>query len=223
MKVKTIRGEAALLVILLINSFGVVLMMHADMGISPMSSFPYAIYRAFPSLSLGTWNLLFQCSLVICLLILQKKLILPYLISFAAGILFGVFVDVYNGLMSRLPTHFLPRIGYFCLSYLVLSFGIALSNRCGLPVLPTDLFPRDLSMILRLPYSHVKIPCDLICVSLAAGITLTATGHVDGVGIGTVITALTVGKTIEKISGWLDRHFVFVSVLSQRANRNGGG
>ena len=32
------------------------------------------------------------------------------------------------------------QIVYFIVSYLVICLGIALSNRCGLPIIPTDSF-----------------------------------------------------------------------------------
>lgn len=38
----TVRGELALLVAVLINSFGVVLMLHSGAGISAISSVPFA-------------------------------------------------------------------------------------------------------------------------------------------------------------------------------------
>ena len=52
---KTIIGELALLVAVLINSFGVVLMLYSNAGISAISSVPYAFSLAWPKLSLGTW------------------------------------------------------------------------------------------------------------------------------------------------------------------------
>ena len=53
---KTIIGELALLVAVLINSFGVVLMLYSNAGISAISSVPYAFSLAWPKLSLGTWT-----------------------------------------------------------------------------------------------------------------------------------------------------------------------
>ncbi|MFR6379192.1 MAG: DUF6198 family protein [Evtepia sp.] len=38
---------------------------------------------------------------------------------------------------------------YFVVSYLVICFGIALSNRCQMPIIPTDLFPRELARYYR--------------------------------------------------------------------------
>ena len=57
---KTISGELALLVAVMINSFGVVLMLYSKAGISAISSVPYAFSLAWPKLSLGTWTYLFQ-------------------------------------------------------------------------------------------------------------------------------------------------------------------
>ena len=41
----TVRGELALLVAVLINSFGVVLMLHSGAGISAISSVPFAFRK----------------------------------------------------------------------------------------------------------------------------------------------------------------------------------
>ena len=49
------------------------------------------------------------------------------------------------------------RVVYFVISYLLICFGIALSNRCGLPIIPTDLFPRELADITKIKYYKIKI------------------------------------------------------------------
>lgn len=50
----TLRGELALLIVILINSMGVVLMLRSGSGISAISSVPYAFSLVFPALTLGT-------------------------------------------------------------------------------------------------------------------------------------------------------------------------
>lgn len=49
-----LRGELALLVVVLINSLGVVLMLYSGSGISAISSVPYAFSEVFTKVSLGT-------------------------------------------------------------------------------------------------------------------------------------------------------------------------
>ena len=62
-----IRGELALLLVVWINSFGVVLMLHSGSGISAISRVPYAFSEVFPLLSLGALTYLFQGLLVLSL------------------------------------------------------------------------------------------------------------------------------------------------------------
>ena len=49
-KMPVIRGEIALIVIILINSLGVVLMLYSGSGISAISSVPYAFSLVFPKI-----------------------------------------------------------------------------------------------------------------------------------------------------------------------------
>ena len=51
---RTLRGELALIAAVLINSFGVVLMLYSGAGISAISSVPFAFSEVFTKISLGT-------------------------------------------------------------------------------------------------------------------------------------------------------------------------
>lgn len=211
-----LRGELALAVVVVINSFGVVLMLHSGSGISAISSVPYAFSAVFPAVSLGTWTYLFQALLIAGLMVLRKKLVVPYLFSFAVGFVFSRLLDFYEGWVYRLlPTALGLRVAYFFVSYFLMCLGIALSNRCGLPVIPTDLFPRELAAITGWPYARVKIGFDVTCLCTTALVTFLGLGRIQGLGIGTVAAAFTMGKTISLIGAWLDRHVRFESVLSR--------
>ena len=54
------RGELALFITVMINSFGVVLMLYSGAGISAISSVPFAFSEVAPVISLGTWTYIFQ-------------------------------------------------------------------------------------------------------------------------------------------------------------------
>ena len=88
----TLRGELALLIVILINSMGVVLMLRSGSGISAISSVPYAFSLVFPALTLGTWTYIFQGLLVLSLMLLKKRFVPSYLFSFVAGFAFGKMV-----------------------------------------------------------------------------------------------------------------------------------
>lgn len=209
-----IRGELALLLVVIINSFGVVLMLHSGSGISAISSVPYAFSDVFPKVSLGTWTYIFQGLLVLTLMVIRKKFVTPYLFSFVVGFAFSEMLDVHELWIGILPTTILDRIIYFIISYLLLCIGIALSNRCGLPIIPTDLFPRELSDITKVKYSRIKVSFDVICLATTALMTGLILGHLDGLGIGTILAAFTMGKVIGLIGDWMDKHIRFVSFIS---------
>lgn len=216
-KEKTLfRGEAALPIALVIDSFGVVLMLYSAAGISAISSVPYAFSEVFPALSLGTWTYIFQGLLVMSLMIMRKKFVPSYLFSFVVGFVFGELLDLHELWINVLPDSLPWRIVWFVVSYVLLSIGIAISNRCGLPIVPTDLFPRELSDITKVGYPKIKICFDVSCLVVTAALTFFGLGHIEGLGIGTVLAAFTMGKTVGLCGNFLDKHFRFESFLTRR-------
>lgn len=79
-------GEAALLIVLLINPLAIDLMSKNVFGISTISSVPLILSTAFPVFSFGTWNYIFQTLLVITLMVLKRSFCPGYLFSFVVGI-----------------------------------------------------------------------------------------------------------------------------------------
>ena len=213
----TIRGELALILVVLINSMGVLLMLQSGSGISAISSVPYAFQQVFPVLTLGTWTYIFQGTLITVLMVLRRKFVTSYLFSFVVGFAFGKMMDVHELWITELPMSVPLRILYFVLSYMLLCFGIALSNRCKLPIIPTDLFPRELAEITKVPYSRIKIGFDVTCLLVTACMTYFCLGKILGLGIGTVLAAFTMGKGIALVGQVIDKYFDFVSVLSTKS------
>lgn len=204
------RGEPALLLAVVINSFGVVLMLYSGSGISAISSVPFAMSEVLPALTLGTWTYIFQGLLVLSLMVMRRRFVPSYLFSFVVGFVFGEMIDVHELWIGILPTALSWRVLYFIVSYLLISFGIAVSNRCLLPIIPTDLFPREVAEITGAGYPKVKIIFDVSCLAVTAATTLIFLGHLDGLGIGTILAAFTMGKAVGIIGDWLDGHVQFV-------------
>ena len=194
---------------MIINNFGVVLMLYSGAGISAISSVPFAFSKVLPVLSLGTWTYIFQGLLVLSLMIMRKRFVPSYLFSFVVGFVFGKLLDVHELWINILPNNITMRIVYFILSYIILCFGIAISNRCLLPITPTDLFPRELADITKVSYSKIKIGFDVSCLAVTAGLTFFFLGHLDGLGIGTIVAAFTMGKGVSIAGNLIDRKFGF--------------
>ena len=199
-------GEIALIIAVIINSCGVALMLHSGAGISAISSVPFAFSELFPQLTLGTWTYIFQGVLVFSLMVLRKRFIPSYLFSFVVGFAFGEMLDVHQLWITTLPQTIPLRVIYF----------IAISNRCGLPIIPTDLFPRELEDITKVKYSKIKIAYDVICLTITAILTGFGLGHIDGLGIGTVLAAFTMGKVVGLIGELMDKHINIEPLLVKK-------
>lgn len=173
---KLFRGEAALALAVLINSFGVVLMLYSG-------------------------------ALILSLMIMRKRFVTSYLFSFAVGFVFSELLDVHELWINVLPSSLAWRIVYFIISYVLICIGIALSNRCQLPIVPTDLFPRELADITKIAYPKIKIGFDVTCLAVTAGLTFFCLGRIDGLGIGTILG----------IAGdIIDKQFYFKSFMSKK-------
>lgn len=216
---KLFRGEAALGAAVVINSLGVMLMLYSGAGISAISSVPYAFSEVLPALTLGTWTYIFQGLLVLTLMIMRKKFVPSYLFSFVVGFVFGKLLDLHELWINTLPDNIIMRVIYFIISYVLICIGIALSNRCGLPIVPTDLFPRELSDITGVKYSKIKIGFDITCLAVTAGLTFFCLGRIMGLGIGTVLAAFTMGKGIGFAGELIDRKFVFGNFMTLKKDK----
>lgn len=194
--------------------------LYSGAGISAISSVPYAFSLAFPALTLGTWTYLFQGTLIASLMIMRRKWVWPYLFSFVVGFVFSELLDVHELWIDALPYTLPWRVVYFVVSYLLICFGIALSNRCGLPIVPTDLFPRELADITKVPYPRIKIGFDVTCLAITAGMTFFFLGRLEGLGIGTIAAAFTMGKGIGLVGDLLDKHFYFENYKTLRTAKN---
>lgn len=194
---------------MIINSFGVVMMLYSGAGISAISSVPFAFSEVLTVLSLGTWTYIFQGLLVLSLMIMRKRFVPSYLFSFVVGFVFGKLLDVHELWINLLPDNIPMRIVYFILSYIILCFGIAISNRCLLPITPTDLFPRELADITKVSYSKIKIGFDVSCLAVTASLTFFCLGHLEGLGIGTIVAAFTMGKGVSIAGDLIDKKFGF--------------
>ena len=205
-------GELALLIAVVINSMGVALMSKSHFGISPISSVPYVLSQAFPFVSFGTWNYAFQTLLIVILMILNRHLNFSCFFSFLIGIAFGKMIDVHELWIQRLPDTLEFHMIYFILSFLLFAIGICLSNNSNLPIIPTDIFTRDLSGIINKAYKKVKTSFDILCLLTTLLTSILFLHKIIGVGIGTVLCAMATGKAVSLVQSFFDKHLVFYNI-----------
>lgn len=140
---------------------------------------PLIFSTAFPIFSFGTWNYIFQTLLVITLMVLKRSFCPGYLFSFVVGIGFGKMIDVHNAWVTMLP------------------------------IVPTDIFPRDLSELLHKKYHRIKTTFDLTCLITTVLLSLLILHHLYGIGIGTFFCAFMTGRTVSLVQKFIGNHVEF--------------
>ena len=77
---KLVIGELALIIGLVFNSFANTLMVKSGFGISSISSVPYTLSLVFDKITYGSWNYIFQCTLILILVLIKKKFKIGYIV-----------------------------------------------------------------------------------------------------------------------------------------------
>lgn len=182
---------------LMTMALGVVLMKKAGLGITPITSLPLALNEVLPVLSLGNWTILFHILCIAAIIVIEKKAKLQTILMLPMGICFGYFIDLLLWLWS-VETSSLPlRILLLVLGIPVSGLGVALINDAALMLPSPDGLLRTVSAVYDKPYPKVKICGDCLWVSCAVIIELSVLHRLQAVHIGTVASALLVGRTIK--------------------------
>lgn len=185
-----------LIVGLLLDAFGVALITRADFGVSAVSSFPYTLHEAFPIFTFGVWSYLFQLCLTLVLILTAHRLRLQYILAFAVCVCFGYLLDAACFVTEFFPATFALRCLYYAVGLTFLVFGVCLLVRSELPILPQDLFVRELSRIKGWKFPILKTVFDCLCLAGSVTVGLVFCGRLAGLGVGTVISALIMGKGV---------------------------
>ena len=179
-----------------INALGVAVVAHGDFGISAISSFPYSLHGAFPIYSFGVWTYLFQITLILVLICLTKRADVQYALAFVVSIFYGYLLDGIELLTAHFPSGFLFRCGCYAIGTVVMAVGTCLAIESGLPVLPHDIFLRELSKLRGWKFQYIKTAFDCTCVLGGCALGLIVNQGITGIGIGTFISAAVMGKCI---------------------------
>lgn len=182
---------------LMTMAVGVVLMKKAALGITPITSLPLALNEVLPVLSLGNWTILFHILCIIAIIVITRKVTVKTLLMFPVGICFGYFIDFLLWLWT-FETGFIPlRIVLLILGIPVSGLGVALINDADLMLPSPDGLIRTIAAVYNKKYPVVKIIGDCTWVTAAVIIELSVLHRLCAVNVGTIASALLVGRTIK--------------------------
>lgn len=184
---------------LFILSLGVAFSILSRLGVSPISSVAVVMNNA-TGLTVGTITMIeFSIYVFAQIILLRKRFKIKSFLQLGFGIVFGVFVDLSLWATQMLQVDMMSvRILYLVISILLIAIGLVF-------ILTADIVPNApeglmlaIQDVTMFKFSNIKTVFDTGCVIFSSVIALTLLDvfSQSGIGIGTLITALLVGKVL---------------------------
>lgn len=201
--VETVKRFVFMLLGLIVTALGLAICVRPDLGISPITTLPYALNQVIPSLSLGTFVFLQHVVFFVLTVLLLRRDFKPFqILQLPCSFLFGYFVDLWGILLRNVtPEAYWARILLLLIGCVIVALGFSLIYTSHVALEANTAFLNALSLRIGKPYSTLKILTDVIIVILAAAVALIFLHKIVGIREGTVIAALIVGP----IAGFFNR------------------
>lgn len=181
---------------MILVSFGIVLCVKCELGISPISSVPYVLGYLTP-LTFGTLTMLFHFCNSIIQYILEKKLInVKVLLQIPVAFLFGIIIDFFKNIMSFNAENLIFKIFLMVMSIIFTALGMHFMLAMKLVQNPPDGTVNILAHLLNKNIGTVKVCYDILMVIISAILGIVFLHCLKGFGIATIFSAVFVGKTL---------------------------
>lgn len=193
-------------------SLGVVMCTKAGFGLSMIGAPPYIIHvwlrDYFAWFTQGTGEYVWEALILIITIIIIRRFKVKYLLSFAVAVMLGVMIDlwflVFGG--NQVVEEMYLRIIMFALGMVLASIAVAFYFRTNLPLQVYELSVVEISDKFGFKQGNVKWVIDISFLVIAIVLSLTLTGKLTGIGIGTVIITVVnaplitfMGRIIDKV------------------------
>ncbi len=181
-------------------ALGGVLAIKSNLGASPISSLPLSISKV-SRISLGTAAaILFTIYVGIQILILKKDFKKIQLLQIVFAILFGQIMNFFNIIININIDNFYSRIFICILSFFITAFGVVFTITANIVPVAPDGLAQVISKKARIDFGKAKIYFDSSVVVLSVSILLVNSKGLEGLGIGTILSALLVGRIVAYIN-----------------------
>lgn len=189
---------------LFLLALGVAFSIKSGLGVSPVTSFPFALSLVL-SRDVGLMStIVFSFYVLFQIVLLRRNFQLKNLFQLAIASLFGFFVTLSNTIIMPLsPEGYFGQLALLGISLVLIAIGIIFYLAANVIPMPPEGFVLALQRVTKVPFSRVKVLFDVTSVSLAGLLLIFFHGNVIGLREGTVIAALGVGKLIGIFSKWI--------------------
>ncbi|WDV46793.1 DUF6198 family protein [Clostridiaceae bacterium M8S5] len=183
---------------LILLSFGIVLAAKSNYGITVSTSPSYVVSLKTDIVSFGTFNYLIQGVVLILMIAVLREFRVIFLLSFLTSILLGYSIDLFTYLLNDfVAISHMIRICCFIFSILIVGLGLVFFIKSKQPILPFDMFVREVSNKYNIGIGKFKTCFDLCILLTSVVLSIVFFRELRGVNIGTLVSAVTIGATVD--------------------------
>lgn len=175
---------------------GINLNTRSGLGVAAFSTLPYSLCRIFPHLTFGQTNIIVYLLIVILQFIIERRFSWALVAEIPFSFVFGMFVDFYNAILPTVGHEIILRALILLLGNTCSAVGVFLMVEGDLVVAPVDGIVVSISKVSKRAYSLCKNCFDLSMVCITVVVCLACRSPFYGIGVGTIFSALYVGRMI---------------------------
>ena len=202
----------------LILGFGIVLNTKTGLGVAAINSVPYGLSQ-MTNLTLGNCTTILYIGFIILQIIIYKKCNLKVLLQFPFSYLMGMILDFYDQLFNFPPQNMIISIVLLFIAIVLIALGAYLVVAMDFVPNPADGMVNALSYLIHKDFGQMKWMFDCLMMTITIIMTLIISGHVIGIGIGTVLSALLIGRVIQLYAKLFGQKLDQI-ILSSQTKRN---
>ena len=154
------------------------------------------------NISLGTASIILYLILIIVQICLVRKLTITIFLEIPFSLIFGYIIDFYDSLIKIRCSNLLSAYLLLLIAIIFVSLGVYFSVSCNLIATPVESTVKTISQVYNLKFSlvknvfDIKNGFDITMIIMMLLLCLVLQIPVYGIGMGTVLSALLVGRFI---------------------------
>lgn len=179
---------------LVILCLGTVLNTKTNLGVAAISCVSYVLSKT-TNLTLGMATFLIFCIFIVMQWIINKRIDLLTVLQLPVSLLFGRLTDLVNTRILVFEANDLVS-GFIMLAFAIVlsALGVTLMVSQNLVPNAPDGAVQAIANKLGWTFGKAKVVFDLVCISISAVIALFMSGHLIGIGIGSLLSMLLIGN-----------------------------
>lgn len=200
---------------MIILAFGIILNTKSGLGVSPIISVAYSVSEIwklnFGNMTMIWYSLFVLVEIVIHMFLGKKHLFLLDVLQFPVSLIITRFMNLFSGLLPDFAT---DCVGTFwgsmagrliVLAFAIIFTGIGAAASLNMRMIPNpgDGVVQAISDLTRMSVGNTKNCFDAGCVAMTVVLCLICIHRVIGIGVGTILAMLGIGRVIAVFNHFL--------------------